>query len=366
MKFFFTILIFFFHINFSHAEDSLIFFIESAYKNNPKLNSERKNLKAIKENVNISRSEFLPSITLTKDVDSTESTNKTNQLGVSLPDSNTNKDLQSISVDQKIFQGFQGYNSVKKSKLEFNKANFELKKVEQEIILDSASVYFDLIYKNKNKKFNLANVDLFERQVESDSARLQKGEITLTDIAQSESSLAGARAKLIAARTELLTTKTNFKRITRLDAPETIEENYKIEINLPNNLKDALTISEKNNPKLAIAKINLKISEKNVNIERAQLSPTASINYSKSETSDLSTTVDNVDQESLKATVTWPIIKGGKNFSSLKKSQFNKEKTDLILEDIDSEVKTETTNAWSIYQSAESVFKIYQSTSKSS
>ena len=357
MKFFFTILIFFFHINFSHAEDSLIFFIESAYKNNPKLNSERKNLKAIKENVNISRSEFLPSITLTKDVDSTESTNKTNQLGVSLPDSNTNKDLQSISVDQKIFQGFQGYNSVKKSKLEFNKANFELKKVEQEIILDSASVYFDLIYKNKNKKFNLANVDLFERQVESDSARLQKGEITLTDIAQSESSLAGARAKLIAARTELLTTKTNFKRITRLDAPETIEENYKIEINLPNNLKDALTISEKNNPKLAIAKINLKISEKNVNIERAQLSPTASINYSKSETSDLSTTVDNVDQESLKATVTWPIIKGGKNFSSLKKSQFNKEKTDLILEDIDSEVKTETTNAWSIYQSAESVLK---------
>ncbi|MDC0473085.1 TolC family outer membrane protein [Pelagibacteraceae bacterium] len=357
MKIFFTILIFFLHINFSHAEDSLIFFVESAYKNNPKLNSERKNLKAIKENVNISRSEFLPSITLTKDVDSTESSNKTNQSGVSLPDSSINKESQSISVDQKIFQGFQGYNSVKKSKLEFDKANFELKQVEQEIILGSASVYFDLIYKSENKKFNLANVDLFERQVESDSARLQKGEITLTDIAQSESSLAGARAKLIAAQTELLTTKTNFKRITRLDPPKKIKENYELEVNLPKNLKDALTISEKNNPKLAIAKVNLKISEKNVSIERAQLSPSASINYSKSETSDLSATIDNADQESLKATVTWPIIKGGKNFSSLKKSKFNKEKTDLIFEDINNEVKTETTNAWSIYQSAESVLK---------
>lgn len=357
MKIFFTILIFFLHINFSHAEDSLIFFVESAYKNNPKLNSERKNLKAIKENVNISRSEFLPSITLTKDVDSTESSNKTNQSGVSLPDSSINKESQSISVDQKIFQGFQGYNSVKKSKLEFDKANFELKQVEQEIILGSASVYFDLIYKSENKKFNLANVDLFERQVESDSARLQKGEITLTDIAQSESSLAGARAKLIAAQTELLTTKTNFKRITRLDPPEKIKENYELEVNLPKKLKDALTISEKNNPKLAIAKVNLKISEKNVSIERAQLSPSASINYSKSETSDLSATIDNADQESLKATVTWPIIKGGKNFSSLKKSKFNKEKTDLIFEDINNEVKTETTNAWSIYQSAESVLK---------
>ena len=57
------------------------------------------------------------------------------------------------------------------------------------------------------------NVDLFERQVDSDNARLQKGEITLTDLAQSESSLAGARANLIKAKTELLTSKKNFERI---------------------------------------------------------------------------------------------------------------------------------------------------------
>ena len=63
----------------------------------------------------------------------------------------------------------------------------------------------------KNEKFNLSNVNLFERQVESDNARLQKGEITLTDLAQSESSLAGANASLIKAKTELLTSKKILK-----------------------------------------------------------------------------------------------------------------------------------------------------------
>ena len=69
-------------------------------------------------------------------------------------------------------------------------------------------------------KFNLENLSLFERQVEFDSVRLQKGEISLTDLAQSESSLAGAKANLISAENEFLSSKNNFERITRIISPE--------------------------------------------------------------------------------------------------------------------------------------------------
>ena len=58
--------------------------------------------------------------------------------------------------------------------------------------------------------------------------------------------------------------------------------------------------------------------------------------------------------------MTWPIIKGGKNYSSLRKAKFKKSKSNLILEDTFNEVKTDTTNAWSLYQSAESVLKSTQ------
>ena len=355
MKFLLKIVFLFFIFNTAYAENDLKFYIESAFKNNLKLNAERKDKQSTKQNVNISISEFLPSISLSGDQSSSTSTNKTNQSGANLGDSNLDTETKTISIDQKIFQGFKGYNSLKKSELELKQAEFKLKQVEQQTILDTISAYFDYIFKFKNENFNLSNVNLFERQVESDSARLQKGEITLTDLAQSESSLAGANANLIKAKTEFLASKTTFERVTREKAPTSIKINEKINIDLPKTLEEALDITKLNNTNLLIAKLDYEISNKELNIEKARLSPSASINYSKSENKDFSSTIDEMDKETVKATITWPIIKGGENISSIKKSSLKKQKSFLLSEDSENKAITETTNAWSKYQSLESV-----------
>jgi len=355
MKFLLNITLTLFFFNVAFAENHLQFFIDSALKNNLKLNAERKNQKSIKQNINISKSEFLPSISLSGDQSSAQSKNKTNYSGSSLSDSNLDTETKTISVDQKIFQGFKGYNSLKRSELEVKQADLKLKQVEQQTILDTVSSYFDFIFKTKNEEFNLSNVNLFERQVESDSARLQKGEITLTDLAQSESSLAGANADLIKAKTELLASKTSFERVIREKAPSSINTNERVEVNLPSTLQEAINIAKLNNADLLIAKLDYQIAEKDLNIEKAKLSPSASINYSKSENKDYSSTIDELDQETIKATISWPIIKGGENISSIKKSSFKKQRSLLLSEDAENRVITETTNAWSKYQSSESV-----------
>jgi outer membrane protein len=359
MKFLITFCILFFNFNFIFASEFLMY-LESTYKNNPTLNAERENYKAIKENFNISRSEFLPSITVSESKSSQQNSNRTSQTGSSLSNSNTETTTKSLSVDQKIFQGFQGYNSIKKSQLESEQAALKLKSVEQQVLLDSAIAYYDLIYKIRNKKFNLANVDLFERQVETDQSRLQKGEITLTDLAQSESSLAGANAKLITADTELLVAKSNFERIIILSAPKEVNKDsftQTLDLNFLTDLKTTLVFSEKNNPKLLLAKLDYKISKKNVNIEKSKFSPSASVNYTKSQNKDFSSSIDEIDQETLNAKVTIPLFKGGENYSSLKKSKFKEQQTNLILQDTINVVKTDTANAWSTYQSSESVLK---------
>ena len=355
MKNYLIILLTILKFNILLADDSVIFFVESALQNNPKLNAERENLKAIKQNENISKSEFLPSLTLSGSQSSTETSNIIDQSGNQSSDTSRNTETKKISIDQKIFQGFQGYNNLKKSRLEFEKAKNEYKQVEQDTILKSVSAYYDLIFKNKSKNFNLANVDLFERQVESDRSRLQKGEISLTDLAQSESSLAGAQAAFIKADSEYVSAVAEFERINRISAPEDLNGNYNVSLIMPQSLKEALKLSNSNNPSLAIARINLAISEKELNIEKARLSPSAILNYSKTENKDLSATVDEDEQETVKATVTWPIIQGGKNFSSIKKFKHKKEKNILLLEDKENEVKTQTATSWSFFQSAESV-----------
>jgi len=339
------------------AEDNLKFYIDRALKNNLQLNAEKKVFESAKQSKNISRSEFLPSISISGNQSSTTSTNRTNQNGSSLTDTNSDSESKSISIEQKIFSGFKGLNTFKKSELEIQKANLSLKKVTQQTIIDSASAYFDLIFKSKSNNFNLSNVDLFERQVESDNARLQKGEITLTDLAQSESSLAGAKANLIKAKTELLATQNNFERIIGDKAP--IYKNLSEEaiLVLPNTLDESIKLANLNNTDLLIAQLDYEIASKDLNIEKSRLSPTASINYSKSENKDFSSTIDEIDQETVKATISWPLIKGGENISSIKKSTFNKQRYQLIFQDMKNKITTETSNSWSKYQSTKGVLQ---------
>ena len=91
----------------------------------------------------------------------------------------------------------------------------------------------------------------------------------------------------------------------------------------------------------------MKFLLKNLNIERSRLSPSASIKVSKSENKDFSSSIDEKDDETVKATITWPLIKGGENISSIKKSSFEKQRAKLILQDTKNKISTETSNSWS-------------------
>ena len=341
----------------SNAEGNLKFYIKKSIENNLQLNAERKKFEVAKQDKNISRSEFLPSITISGNKSSSTSTNKTDQNGTDLPDSNLDFESRTISLEQKIFNGFKGVNTFKKSELEKQKAKLKLREIEQKTILDTAFAYYDLIYKFQNEKFNTSNVSLFERQVEFDNARLQKGEITLTDLAQTESSLAGAKASLIKAKTELLSSQTNFERVTREQPPNVENLNGKIILILPSSLNSALELSNLNNTNFLISKLDYEISIKDLNIERSKFSPSASIEVSKSENKGFSSTIDEKNEEKVQATITWPIIKGGENISSIKKSSYNKQRYQLILQDTKNKINTEVSNFWSKYQSSKSVLQ---------
>ena len=343
------------------AGENVEFYIKKALQNNLELNAERKNFESAKQNKNILRSEFLPSITVSGEQSSLNSTSRTDQNGNNLADSNSDSQSQTISLEQKIFTGFKGYNTFKKSELETKRAKLNLKKVEQNTIFNTASAYFDLIYKSKNEIFNLSNVDLFERQVETDSARLQKGEITLTDLAQSESSLAGANAKLIKAKTELLSSIKNFERETGEKIQKYNNLLDKVILDLPSSLNRTLELSNLNNVDFLIAGLDHEIASKQLEIEKARLSPSASFKISKTENRDFSSSIDKKDDEILKATITWPIIKGGENISSIKKSSFEKERAKLILKDNKNKLAMETSNSWSNYTSSKSVLEATKS-----
>ena len=352
MKVFFKIiLIWMFFIGFSESKANTLFeSLQSAYLNNSKLNAERASMRASKEEKREAMSEFLPSVTISGYKSSQDSFDR------NLDDTNIDPKERSILVEQKLFQGFAGVANLQKKRKGQKLGEFKLKKVEQEILLEAAKVHTEL-FLNKNKvNINLLNVDLLERQVETDQNRLEKGEINLTDLAQSESSLAGAKAQLITAKNDLITSKANFEKIVgKKIADKNIKASTENNLNLPQSLATAYQISNLENPDLQIAILEYEQSKLDVAIAGSELSPSATLSYERTEQDNISSTIQERTQETVKATAKWPLFAGGKNAFSYRKFQEIKNQKELLLEDQKKTTKADVANAWSNYQSSKSV-----------
>ena len=148
MKKFLITLILCFLSNNLIAQD-LIKTLSDAFKNNSKLNAQRANLKASKQDVNISRGDFLPSVTLSGDKATQKDYDRTDLSGTSLSDTNSTPESRSVLVEQKIFDGFGNYNNLKKSKLKLEYSKMELNKIEQETLLAAAQAHTGLLLNKK-------------------------------------------------------------------------------------------------------------------------------------------------------------------------------------------------------------------------
>jgi len=352
MRIFLKIVLFgIFLIGFSESKaNSLLESLQSAYLNNSKLNAERASMRASREEKREAVSEFLPSVTVSGYDSEIENTNPVGE-----DDTSFRPSEQSILVEQKIFQGFGGVANLQKKRKGQKLAEFKLKKIEQEILLEAAKAHTELLLNREKVNINLMNIDLLERQVETDFNRLEKGEISLTDLSQSESSLAGARAQLIAAQNDLITSKANFEKVIGKKNLENIKKTKKINLNLPESLASAYKISSLENPELQIAVMEFNKSKLDVVIAASEFSPSATLSYKIAEQEDLSSTVKERTQQTVTATASWPLFAGGKNAFNYRKYQEIKNQKELLLEEKRKTIETEVTNAWSSYQSLKGV-----------
>ena len=329
--------------------------LKKTFKNNPELNAERESLNISEQELKISKGSYLPSVTLSGSKSNEDTDKLTNRDGSSASITDVNPSTQSITITQTLID-FGRVADIKKNKIGVEIAKAKLLKKEQEILFKSIQAYTGLVSANEKLKINRSNVNLLDRQVETDRIRLERGNISLSDVAQSESSLAGAQAKLIQAENDLLTSKLNYENIIgELNDPESLDKSSIFQVRLPLELNSALQLSEKNNPDLIIAKLEYEQSKKDTIGARSDLAPSATLSFDRTQTDDLSSTYDEKDQDTLKATVTWPFFSGGKNYANLKKSKSLELQKNLLLENMTTKNLTDVASAWSNYQSNQSL-----------
>ena len=329
--------------------------LTEAYKNNTDLNAERENINISEEDLKISKGNYLPTVTISGSKSQEDTSKLTNRSGVEQSVNDVDPSTQSIKIEQTLID-FGRNADVQKNQIGIKLAVVKLLKKEQEVLLKAIEAYSGLVLANKKLKINQSNLSLLERQVETNKARLERGQITLSDLAQSESSLAGAQANFIQSKNEIISSKLNYENVIGPIADiNSLNNNFDIKLMLPNDLSDAIDKSKKYNPELIIAKLEYEQSEKDVLISRSDLSPSATLSYENSKSQDLSSSYDERDKNILKATVTWPIYSGGKNRASLNKSRNLQNRKKLLLNSATKANNSNVAISWSTLQSSKSL-----------
>ena len=328
--------------------------LNQTYQNNIQLNAERENIKASEEDVNISKGDYKPSLTLSGSK-SIEDTNKlTNQSGGDATISDVDPFTTSIKLEQTILDYGRDI-TLQKNITALDLAKAKLVKKEQDILHKAIDAFTNLILARETLEINSKNLNLLIRQVESDKIRRDRGQITNTDLAQSESSLAGAQAQFAKAKSDLLISKLNYENIIgKISDPSQLQKNSNAIVSIPSTLNEAINLSKQNNPDILIAKLDLEKSEKDLEISESDLKPTASLSLERSYSDDLTSTIDEREKDTLKATLSWPFYSGGKKRSTINKNSNLTTRKRLLLDDAVRTNETNVASAWSSLQSSES------------
>ena len=328
--------------------------LNETFRNNTELNAERENINASVEDINISKADYMPSVTLSGSKSYENTNTLKNQDGSGASISDTNPLTTSIKLEQTLIDKTRDV-EYSKNIVGLELAKAKLLKKEQDILYSAIDAFTLLILSREKLSINRRNLNLLIKQVENDKVRLDRGQITTADLYQSESSLAGAKAQFIQSKSELMINKLNYENIIgKLSDPNKLKKSSESIVSVPISLSKSIELSKNNNPDIKIAKLELNKSEKDLSISEADLNPTASLSLERSYTEDLSATYDEKEKDILKATISWPFYSGGKKRSKINKNSNLIYKKRLLLESAIKNSDTAVGSAWSNLQSSES------------
>ena len=293
--------------------------LKSSLINNLEIKLEKNNSLAAKESVNQSISSYFPSIILQGSISESEVTNVKSQSGILSSGYDLEPSSASITISQNIFNGFANYYSLIKSKTDLKSQNLIYENKKQEIILATLESYYNVILAEKNFVSFKDNFTAIKKRYNSAQAEFEAGILSKTDVAFAKTRMSAAKIALINSDINYEKAKNIFRDITGVEAKDLKFQSIKSkEI-----FEKEQFIENVKSGSFAIRLATLDVKSKNAStgIARSSLLPKISLNASQTEYYDYSSTVDQFDNETINATVTWQIFNSGSSLSKVRQAE---------------------------------------------
>ena len=294
-----------------------------AYAANPEIAVERAQLDATREGVAQARAGGLPQITAGagyEKVDDTQSISS-DVFGAGADSRNFKLDAATAQVqgEQQIFAGLRNVNAIRQAKARTKAGGARLSLVEQDVLSRAAIAYFDVVRDMVVYRATENNVQVLIKQFEEIAFRFDIGEVTKTDVAQSEARLAQARARMTSAQAQLAISRAAFAELIG-QMPASLED-APVLPETPETLEEAKAIARELSPFIAQAQMREEASRRGVAIAKGAFSPTVSLRAEYQYAEEPSSFIDQDERFAYGVRVTAPIFLDGLNLSHVREAR---------------------------------------------
>jgi outer membrane protein len=327
-----------------------------AYQSNPQLNAQRASVRATDETVPQALSGYRPRVAITASVGE----QYTDTLSVTRGAANTsytnlhgNNAPRSIgaTVTQNVFNGYQTANRTRAAESQVSAAREGLRVLEQTVLLSAATIYMDYLRDSAIVEVQRSNVRVLEQTLKQVRDRFSVGEVTRTDVAQSEAQLAAGNTQLLTAESNLTTTRANFRRIIG-NEPTALAPGAPVDRFLPATLPGAIEAGMINNPNVTAAMHGIDVSFLNVKVAEGALFPTVNLVASVQQSYESTLVLLRSFGASVAAQVTVPVYQGGSEYALIRQSKETLAQQRLVLDQTRDQTRATVTQNWGQLQAA--------------
>jgi outer membrane protein len=296
-----------------------------AYQNNPSLNAQRASLRATDENVPQALSGYRPKLSVTASGGyNFQNATSIFPLAGFLTTTQFAQTFYSRTVGATgtytLYNGMQTANRTRQAESQVDAARETLRVTEQQVLLDAATAYMNLLRDGAVLDLQRRNVEVLTEQLKQTRDRFNVGEVTRTDVAQAESRLAAGRSQLLAAQSQYVTSRATYRRVIGVE-PGSLAPGTPVDRLSPGVLGKAIAQGEAQSPSVLAAAYGVDVAELAVKISEGALYPSLSVAGSVLQGSNPAFEVIKSTQASLVGQLTVPIYQGGAEYSAIRQSK---------------------------------------------
>jgi len=289
-----------------------------AYDTNSALNAQRAATRAADEAVPQAKSFLRPQVSFAADMGFSASVRRAPGAGT------TRTDLRpfgfGITIDQSLFRGFRTINSIKSARASVRASRETLRNVEQDTLFDAASAYADVVQAGRIVALRRSNISFLSEQVRSSKARLDVGEGTRTDVAQSNAQLALAEAQLAAAKATLASSRAVYREIIGRSPGKLRTPAVPTRL-LPHSLDSAILSAVVEHPAVKATSHLVDVAAFNVKTSEGELLPELSVRGQANQRYNSGVSSDQTSSATATVNLSVPLYQGGRVASQIRQGK---------------------------------------------